>query len=146
MATSNDRVRQLVKPRGAAFVTAIVVLASIGGCAWWPRWLGGSKAAASIGPPEGPPPRPVSEARAACANYDRIAASNAYPHDAYLRGILTGNATIRFTVTGSKVDISRVTSSDPAFGDAAVDAVRKLDCRVDQPTVFEMAFVYRRAG
>jgi outer membrane biosynthesis protein TonB len=129
-----------------AAVALVVVVASIGGCAWWPRWLGGSKPTASIGPPEGPPPRPVAEARAACVNYDRIAQSNAYPRDAYLRGILSGKATIRFVVTGSKIDISRVTSTDLAFGDAAMDAVRKLECRVDQPTVFEMAFVYRRAG
>ena len=89
--------------------------------------------------------QPASAAKIACANFDRAFEESTFPRDAIMRGIDAGKASVRFRVDGTSVTIVTITSSDPAFGDAAVRVIRKLECRVDTPTTFEIPFAWRSA-
>jgi outer membrane biosynthesis protein TonB len=92
---------------------------------------------------DAPPALGVAEARASCPNYERVMSGFTYPNDAIVRGIDGGRATVRFDVSGSQVRVLSVTSSDPAFGAAAFELVRKLECRTDRPTTFEIPLTWQ---
>ncbi len=85
----------------------------------------------------------VAAARAACPNYDAVVRDSPFPRDAILRGLDAGTASVVFAVDGTKVTVLSVTSSAPAFGDAAADAVRKLRCTTGRPARFSMSFEWR---
>jgi outer membrane biosynthesis protein TonB len=85
----------------------------------------------------------VAAAHEACSNYDEVMNGAPYPRDAIIRGIDSGRATVRFDVDGTRVRALSVTSSDPAFGGTAFDLVKKLQCRTDRPTTFEIPLSWR---
>jgi len=121
--------------------TALVML-TLAGCSWF-----GRKPAPAPTPAAAPADtfsaQPVSAARAACANYDTLVRDAPFPRDAIIRGIDSGKASVVFAVDGTKITILSVTSSAPAFGDAAADAARALHCSVDRPARFSVAFEWR---
>jgi outer membrane biosynthesis protein TonB len=130
----------------------VVLVGGLNGCAWISSWF-------SKSPPKAPAPaavaaapqaptidvdlQPASAARAACANYAKAFEDSLFPRDAIIRGIDSGTAAVRFRVDGTTLTVLTITSSDPAFGDAALRIVRKLECKVDRPTAFEIPFAWR---
>jgi outer membrane biosynthesis protein TonB len=121
---------------GSSTALVVMLALTVAGCS--------SRRAA---PPDAHVPAPVLEsavaARAACANYDRVMMDTAFPRAAIVRGIDTGRVTVRFQVTATKVRVLSIDASDPAFGEAAIDLVRQLDCRVAEPTTFEVPLAWR---
>jgi outer membrane biosynthesis protein TonB len=119
------------------------------GCSWF-SWFPSSTPAVAPRPdlpvvsaPVYDDAQPATAARAACANYAKAFEDSPFPRDAIIRGIDSGTADVRFRVDGTTLTIVTITSSDPAFGDAAVQIVRKLECRVDRPTTFAIPFAWR---
>jgi hypothetical protein len=138
--------------RAAARGCLIVAFAvSLGGCAWISSWFPKPPKASPPAPvaaaPQAPEAavdaQPAAAARVACANYAQVVESAPFPRDAIIRGIDAGRASVRFLVDVTTISVLSLTSSDPAFGDAAVSIVRKLQCRVDRPTRFEIPFDWR---
>ncbi len=139
---SGDRDR---RRGGTRVLTAVALLLPLAGCGWFSRRpapvVAPAPAAATMPAPLDV--EPVSAARAACANYDALVRETPFPRDAILRGIDAGRASIVFAVDGTTVTVLSVTSSAPAFGDAAADAARKLRCSVERRARFSMAFEWR---
>lgn len=134
--------------RGAALAASLLVATTLAGCgsfSWrslWP-WSRPAPVAAAPAPGVDRDVRDADAARAACANYGEVFARVDYPRDAIIRGLDRGHASIRFRVDGDRVAITTVTSSDPSFGDAAAETIRKLRCHADRTTTFEVPFDWR---
>jgi hypothetical protein len=121
-------------------VATAFLLLTLAGCSWFGRK---PAPAPAVAPAETFSAEPVSAARAACANYDTLVRDAPFPRDAIIRGIDSGKASVVFAVDGTRITILSVTSSAPAFGDAAADAARALHCAVDRPARFSVAFEWR---
>jgi hypothetical protein len=85
----------------------------------------------------------VAAAREACPNYEKVMSESPYPRDAIIHGVDSGRATVRFDVDGARVRALSVTASDPAFSATAFDLVKKLECRTDRLTTFEIPLSWR---
>lgn len=113
-------------------------LALLAGCSWF-----GQKTPAVSSPVL--TVESIAAARAACPDYDLLVRDAPFPRDAIIRGIVAGTASVIFAVDGTMVTVLSITSSAPAFGGAAMDAVRGLHCAVHRPARFAIAFDWRNA-
>lgn len=125
---------RILRRRTITRIVASCIVLSLSACSWWRK----EPPAATDLPPA------VPLMRSACPNSAEVWASSTFPRAAVARGLSEGQVTVKFRVDGRRVDIVEVTSTDSAFGDAAVAVVRRYDCAVDRPTTFEMAFAFRR--
>jgi len=123
-------------------VIAMALTLTLAGCSWFARKPSAASVPTSVAMTS---VEPIAAARAACADYDATPRETPFPRDAIVRGIDSGTAWVVFAVDGTKVTVLSVTSSGPAFGSAAEEAVRKLRCTVDHPARFSMGFDWRSA-
>ncbi len=144
------------RSKAAVAIAATTIVVGLSGCAvpsWFPWFHAKPKPAPAATSPTPvpratatPAPAPDVEAvRAACANYDAVFFAQPFPRDAIIRGLDSGHASVRFQVDDGRVAVTSVTASDPAFGQAAVESVRQLQCRVERTTIFEIPFDWRTA-
>lgn len=80
-----------------------------------------------------------------CPNFVAASSSVPFPRSALQRRLMRGEALIAFTVTPDHrtVDITPVSSSDPAFAEAALAVVKKLECKGGtEPLQLRVPFTY----
>ncbi len=91
------------------------------------------------------PPAPPST-RSACPDYAKTMGDAGFPPEATRAGISTGDALIRFTVSGNGAikDVTVVSSSNRAFARAATRAVEDFKCIAQGKDItFEVPFHYK---
>ena len=124
----------VARRRAIICLVACCLVSSLSACSWFRK-----KEPA----PENYIPAAVPLMRSACPNSTQVWASATFPRAAIARGLADGQVTIKFRVDGRRLDILEVTATDPTFGEAAAAVVRRYECVVEQPVIFEMAFAYK---